>query len=166
MVLSSPENTGRPASSRRNTISSQNVQNVIMNTSKRDGGESGVSSTRNCVTKNQNTKTYGKALRIVTMILLVAVLATPFTVLFDGLWAAKVVAAALVFDIPLPAAQMMPAAIKLVIVGITHWVVTSFMGSPVVDGEVGANHRTATGEPAPLVAHGPGPEAQAEKGVA
>lgn len=57
-------------------------------------------------------------------IVLIALIATPFTLSFD--WIVRAMA--------LPISQTSAALVKFTMVGITYWAVTSFMGAPFVGG--------------------------------
>lgn len=112
---------GFPDSNSVQSQTSQTVQNAIRNVSEREGGPGGSQSVLSCHTKNQKETTYKAILTAAGSILLVALLATPFTVLID----------IFIRDSALPINQISIAAIKLVVVGISHWLVNSvFMGMP------------------------------------
>lgn len=112
---------GLPDSNSVQNQTSQKVQNEIRNASVREGGPDGSQSVLSCHTKNQKTRTYKAILTTAGSILLVVLLATPFTVLID----------IFIRDSALPINQISIAAIKLVVVGISHWLVNSvFMGLP------------------------------------
>lgn len=112
---------GLPASTSHQVEASQTVQNAIRKVSEREGGPGGSQSVLSCHTRNQKTRTYKAILTAAGSILLVALLATPFTVLID----------IFIRDSALPINQISIAAIKLVVVGISHWLVNSvFMGLP------------------------------------
>lgn len=74
----SSANNGRPASMRKKTMHSQNVQNAIMNTSSRLGGPSCETSGRSAQKKNQYRNVYGMAWSTNTRILNATALALPF----------------------------------------------------------------------------------------
>lgn len=112
------------ASSRTNSSTSQVVQKAISAASSRLGGPSAPTSARSCQTRKPNTTLYMAALPIMGRIVLVALMATPFTVWWD----------ALTRDATWAHAQMISPAIKLVMVGISHWLVNSFMGGPLLAG--------------------------------
>lgn len=69
-----------------------------------------------------------RAWRVLLAIVLTAIAATPLTVLFDQFLFTKFVAAAWIFEVPLSVAQLIPAAIKLVIVAITLLAVEWLLG--------------------------------------
>lgn len=108
---------GTPVSSLKYTASSTVVHSEIMSVSARVGGPEGSSSDLNCVMRNQKMKTYCAPSKAIWTIFSAALLATPFTIAIDML----------LRDSTLPMAQIITAASRFVIIGISIWLVKKFM---------------------------------------
>lgn len=101
------------------TVTVKNAVNTeISSTSMRCTGASNVTKNTSLEIEKYSAPMYTKALKTAGKILLVAMIATPFTLMIDSLALANV----------LPPNQIIIAAIKLVVIGISHWAVMSFMG--------------------------------------
>lgn len=117
-----------PANSRKNSMQPQNVKNEMLNTSQRDGAPGALSNGVSSIDKAQKLRVYRPTSRTIRLVLFTALLATPFMLWVDIFFSRS--------QIPMQTAIAL--AIKLVIVGISHWLVNSVMGSPLADGGVGA----------------------------
>lgn len=136
-----PCTSGRPAASLMNTSSSQNIQNVIMAVSDREGGPDAVSSGVSCDRRNQKMKMYCAAARTVGAIFIVALLATPVRALIEMLLRAMSVATSQMMAPPISWATTLAAVV------ISHCIVVSVMGWLSGRGECENRHRKSR-EPA------------------